>query len=237
MKEKLKKIVNPTTIIILICGILFFIINTGLQSRDDLIYGQAFNNIPTCIKWISEFYQVWSGRITLTILINIFINLPIVIFKLANTAVFLITIFAIYKIISLLIDKWNKKNTNTLLILIFCSIFFISIPVLNSGCLWVAGCMNYLLPVSAMLVALIPFIAELKQKTIGRKYYVFAIIANFAAGFAEQTAAILIAFGLIAIIWCKIEKRKISKLLIAHYIIIVIFSLINLLAPRKFSKK
>ena len=104
MKEKLKKIVNPTTIIILIFGISFFILNTGLQSRDDLVYGQAFNSIPTCIKWISEFYQVWSGRITLTILINIFINLPIVIFKFANTAVFLVLIFAIYKKILYNID-------------------------------------------------------------------------------------------------------------------------------------
>ena len=58
-----------------------------------------------------------------------------------------------------------------------------------------------------------------------------AFIANIFAAFAEQTAAILIAFGLISILWCKAEKRKVSKTLIVHYVIIVILSLINLLAP------
>ena len=217
MKEIIKKIINPTTLLICIFGICFYVLNKGLITLDDTIYQGAFNNISTCIKWIVEFYNQWSGRITLTILINIFGRLPIQL--------------SIYKIITLLLDKWDKKEKNILLSIIFASIFFINIPVLNSGALWLAGAMNYFWPVTSMLVVLIPFVSELKNKPIGKQYYIFAIIASFFAAFAEQTSAVLVAFGLISILWCKLEKRKISKLLIVNYIIIVIFALINLLAP------
>ena len=225
----MKKIFNALLIVIFIIALFF--INTGLTSLDDTIYQQSFNNISSCINWVSEFYNVWSGRITLTILINIFCNLPSICFKIVNTIAFLTTMLASYKIITMLIHKWNKKMSSSLLIILFCSIFFVNIPVINSGGLWIAGAMNYLWPVSAMLVALIPFIAELKEIKIKKIYYVLAILANILAGFAEQTSAILLAFGIITVIWCKLEKRKINKILIIHLIIISIFTAINLLAP------
>ncbi len=231
MNKTVKKIINPTTFLIIIFAICFFVLNKGLITLDDKIYQEAFNSIPTCIKWISEFYVQWSGRITLTALINVFVNLPTIMFKISNVIMFIITLLSIYKITTLLFDKWKKEYNNILLTIIFAITFFISIPVINSGALWVAGAMNYFWPVAMMLVAIIPFISELKNKQIGKQYYIFAIIANIFAAFAEQTAAILVAFGFITILWCKVEKRKISKLLIAHYIIIVILSLINLLAP------
>ena len=231
MNKTIKKIINPTTLLICIFAICFFLLNKGLITLDDKIYQGAFNNIPTCIKWITEFYTQWSGRITLTVLINIFANLPTIVFKICNVAVFIITILASYKIIKILSDNWNKKIKNILLITIFCSIFSISIPVINSGALWIAGAMNYFWPVSSMLVAMIPLVGELKGEELGKRYYIFAILSNIVAGFAEQTSAILLAFGIIVLIWCKTEKKKISKLLIIHLIIITIFTAINLLAP------
>ena len=71
--------------------------------------------------------------------------------------------------------------------------------------------MNYLLPLSSMLVAIIPFISEIKGKKLNNKYYIFAIISNFFACFAEQTSAILLVFGVICVIWNRLEKRKTSK--------------------------
>lgn len=225
----MKKISNY--ILIVIFAIAFYFINSGLLTTDDQIYRVAFNSMPTLINWLKEFYTLWSGRLTLTMLINVFANLPIIFFKIANVISFIILILASYKIISILINNVNEKIKNAILITIFCSIFFISIPVINSGAIWLAGAMNYLWPVSAMLVAIIPFISELKGVELKKRYYVFAILANLLAGFSEQTSAILLAFGLITLIWCKIEKKKINKALIAHYITIIICSLVNLLAP------
>ena len=231
MKQTIKKIINPTNLIILIFGICFFCINKGLMTTDDEVYRDAFNSIPTFLNWLSEFYKVWGGRITSMVLTNIFATLPIIVFRISNSIVFIITILASYKIITIVKEEWNEKLKKVLLVILFCSIFFINIKVLNTGAIWVCGATVYLWPLAAMLVALIPFISELTGKKIGKQYYVFAIIANIVAAFAEQTSAILIAFGAISLIWCKIEKRKISKTLIAHYIIIIVLSLVNLLAP------
>ena len=237
MKDKIiKKILNPTILLICIFGICFYFINTGLMTTDDIVYTSAFNSFSTCIKWICVFYNAWSGRITLTLLIHVFGKLPIIYFKLANAMMFIISILAMYKIITLLIENWNSKIKNLVLIMLFCSIFFINIAVLNSGCLWLAGSFNYLWPLATMLVALIPFISELEEKKIGRAYYVIAIMASFLTGFAEQTSAILIVFGMICILECKIEKRKISKILMVQFLITVIFALINFLAPGNFAR-
>ena len=73
----LKKIFNKTTLLIFIFGINFYFLNTGFMTTDDEVYSKAFNSFPTLVKWINEFYNVWSGRITLTILINVFANIPI----------------------------------------------------------------------------------------------------------------------------------------------------------------
>ena len=165
------------------------------------------------------------------VLTNIFANLPTIVFRISNSIVFIITILASYKIITIVKEEWNEKFKEVLLIILFSSIFFINIRVLNTGTLWICGATVYLWPLATMLIALIPFVSELTGKRVGKKYYIFAIIANIVAAFAEQTSAILIAFGVISLIWCKIEKRKISKALIAHYIIIIVLSLVNLLAP------
>ena len=193
----LKKIFNKTTLLIFIFGISFYFLNTGLMTTDDKVYSKAFNSFPTLVKWINEFYNAWSGRITLTLMINVFSNIPIIFFKLFNVSIFIILIFAMCKIASILLDDWNEKIKDIILIIFFCLIFFIPIPVINSGCLWLAGSMNYLLPLSLMLVAIIPFISEIKGKKINNKYYIFAIISNIFACFAEQTSAILLVFGVI----------------------------------------
>lgn len=231
MKEKIKKIVNPTSLIIIIFGFCFFLINKGLVTLDDEVYKNAFNSIPTFFNWLGEFYNVWGGRVSSMILTNVFANLPIMVFRIMNTIIFIIMILASYKIIEMVTYNWNEKIKKALLIILFCSVFFISIPVINSGMLWLCGATVYLWPIATMLVALIPFISELTDKKIEKKYYMFAMLANIIAAFSEQTSAILIAFGAISLIWCKLEKKKISKLLIAHYIIILVISAINLLAP------
>ena len=231
MKVIIKKLLNPTNLIILIFAVFFFLINKGLVDLDDKVYKNAFNSISTFFSWLGNFYNVWGGRISSMVLTNIFTNLPKIIFRISNTIVLVITILASYKIIKMVTDDWNEKVKNILLIILFCSMFFISIPVINSAMLWICGSTVYLWPIATMLISLIPFISELTGKKIGKQYYVFAMLANIIAAFSEQTSAILIAFGLITLIWCKLEKRKVSKLLIAHYIIIIIISAINLLAP------
>lgn len=231
MKKVFKKIINPTTVLIVLFFIDFYLLNRGLTALDDIVYQNAFYDFPTCLNWISEFYQAWSGRITLSILINIFMNLPMQIFKITNSFVFIMIVVTSYKIITILKDDWKSSMKNILLVILFCSIFFISIPVMNSGGLWLAGAMNYLWPFAGMLIAMIPFIKELKGKSFSKKNYILFILASFLGGFAEQTSAILVSFGLITIIWLKLEKKKISKLLMLHYIIIVVLTLVNLFAP------
>ena len=50
MKQIVKKIINPTNLLILIFGICFFYINKGLMTADEEVYKNAFNSIPTFLN-------------------------------------------------------------------------------------------------------------------------------------------------------------------------------------------
>ena len=88
MKNKilrvLKKIFNPTIFLAIIFGLFFYHLNSGIMDIDDIVYRNAFNSFQTFLEWVHDFYNVWSGRITLTLLITVFTNIPIVFFKLFN---------------------------------------------------------------------------------------------------------------------------------------------------------
>lgn len=230
MIKKIKSNIIP--IILTVClFITFFILNRGIQTSDDLIYKDAFYDVTTYWYWLKEFYCSWSGRITVSTLINIFANTPIIVFKISNTIIFGLIIYFMYRIINVLSKDLNKTIKKLLLFCIPGFIYCINIRVISSGCLWLSGALNYFWPLGCCLIALYPFICELKEIECKKRNYIIFFLANFIAAFAEQTAMVLICFGLITFFICKLEKRKLNKLLIVHYIMIVIFSMILFLAP------
>lgn len=230
MIKKIKSNLIPIILIVFFV-ITFFILNKGIQTFDDFVYKEAFCDVTTYWEWLKEFYCSWSGRITVSTLINVFTNTPIIVFKIFNTMILGLIIYFIYRIINVLSKDLNKTIKNLLLICIPGFIYCINIRVISSGCLWISGALNYFWPLGCLLVSLYPFICELKGIECKKRYYIIFFLANFIAAFAEQTAMVLVCFGLITLIICMLEKRKLNKLLIIHFIIIVIFSMILFFAP------
>ena len=227
--EHIKKHINIyVKIAIIICfSIIIFNMNECYMSLDDEVYSKVFNDFATFNIWVVEFYNTWSGRIVTSALSNIFLRMPLIIFKICNTAVYIMAIIAIYKIIKSI--KTEKSiNDNVLLGSIFIVSLLIDSKVIYDGAIWVVGAFNYLWPTAFMCVALIPFIKSINETKENNLWFILYILADFVACFAEQSALVLLCFGAIVIIYKLINRQKMDKLLIIHFIIITILT-INLL--------
>jgi hypothetical protein len=104
-------------------------------------------------------------------------------------------------------------------------IFLIDPLVLQQGFYWYSGAFNYSVPYMFMLVAVMPFIDEMRpagaRPILNMKSAVWKgtlyVIIGACACYTEQKSAFLIVFGLIALIYCGIRKVPVSKWLYAYY--------------------
>lgn len=233
--EHIRKNINKySKIAIVICfAIIIFDMNKCYMNLDDEVYSKVFHDFSTFKIWVGEFYNTWSGRIVTSTLSNIFLRMPLIIFRICNTVVYIIAIIAIFKIAkSFKVAKSINEN------ILFASIFIIALlidqKVIHAGMIWVVGAFNYLWPTAFMCVALIPFIKAINNKKENKAIFIIYIISDFIACFAEQTALVLLCFGAIVILYKLINKQKIDKLLLLHFILIAILTGIELLAPGNF---
>ena len=221
-------------IIVAIFSILIFNINECLMVADDAVYSKVFHDFATFKTWAYEFYNIWSGRIITSALSNLFLRMPLIIFKICNTLVYIMAIIAIYKIIKYFIKTNNQIIDNLIFLSIFIISFLIDRNVISAGVVWVTGSFNYLWPTAFMLVAIIPFIKVLTDEKDRNIFFVIYILADLVACFAEQTALVLLTIGTIAIGYLLFNKKRVNKLLLIHYIFIIILTIIEISAPGNF---
>lgn len=234
--QYIKKHINLFTkiIIIIIFAIIFFNMNKCYMYMDDEVYAKVFNSFSTFKTWAIEFYNIWSGRIVTSALSNIFLRMPLIIFRICNTLVYIMGIMAILEIIKCFAKVNNAKTENILLFILFLLSFIIDENVIKMGALWVTGSFNYLWPMAFMFVALIPFIKEFNDIQYSKRCYILYILADFIACFAEQPTLILATIGTIVVFYIIFSKKKLNRLLILHYIVILLLTTIEMTAPGNF---
>ena len=230
--EKIKKNINIylKIIIILFFALVFFSINKCYMCKDDEVFGSAFYNFTTFKIWVNEYYHIWSGRIITSALSTIFLKMPLVVYKIFNTLVFIISIISILEITKSF-QKTNSKKQNIMLSIIFAMFFILDFRVIKDGALWVMGSFIYIWPTAFMFVALIPFIKHINQENINPKWFILFFVADLIACFSEQTALVLLCFGGLTLLYSFITKQKVNKFLIIHYVLIMILTIIEISAP------
>ena len=237
-KEKRAKLYSLSSkiLITIIFGIIIFNMNECYMNMDDEVYSKVFNSFGTFITWAKEFYSIWSGRIITSALSNIFLRMPLIIFKVFNTIVYIIAIISILKIIKSFIKINNKIIDSCLYAGLFLISFAINEHVIFYSVKWVTGAFNYLWPTAFMFVALIPFIKKFNNKTEddNNKFFIWYIFADFIACFAEQSALVLLTISTIVLIYMIICKQKINILLLIHYFVILVLTIIEFSAPGNF---
>ena len=244
MKEKLiimkNRMLQGNFVICLAFLIFTFIVRTSaitmMSVSDDLVFQGAFYNFNTFIIWAEEFFTMWSGRVLISAVSVIFLNINITLYRIITTFIIFAMLYAIYKLIYINEDsdkniKEIKKTQRIVLIFTFIIFFFLHRSVMRGGVLWMTGSFNYLWPVMTMIISLILYIKLIKKVKIRLYEYLIYIPSIIYSSNAEQTGMILVTFGTIAIIITILQKNKINKMAIVTYLISVLILAITLLAP------
>ena len=202
-----------------------------IQPGDDTVYMESFRVYGGFINWFKNYIALWSGRVLPHLCLIIALNKNIILWKIANSIVFLLLAIGSYLMVINTNAKYTDKAKSIISTIVCGIIFAIPVSVMDSGAIWITGSFNYLWPVTFCILALIPFKRLITGEKCGKFISIIALISALYSSNAEQTAAILIAFSSISVLYAIITKSKIGILKYIFYAVIIVLSVLSLLAP------
>jgi hypothetical protein len=236
LAAKLKSVLDePENRITLIFSAAIFVLGFLMLSRyipfgDDVVYREEFPVYystygtimgPFAYAWYRA--KSWQPRLISEILLMAF-NLNMAAYKIFGATTLALTFWLTSRIASM----WFRfDHRRTIQLIIAGGIFLIDPHVLQQGFYWYSGAFNYSVPYLFMLVAVMPFVNALRSagtRPLGNRKNTrlwkaaFYVIIGACACYTEQKSAFLIAFGLIALLYCVIRKIPVSKWLYAYYV-------------------
>lgn len=183
--------------------------NSGFTAEgDDEVYRTSIETWGSWYNWAKAYYNGNSGRVLIHTLLICFLNMPVIIWRIASAGMIAATCCMMYRY-----SKVNTVSANKfvegLLALMSCALFF-AIPssILANSVRWASGSLNYLFPVCALLICLFPFWKVFREEhlTIRQKWLSFLFLPLCAN--MEQSSAVLSAMGLLCFSHFYFRKNK-----------------------------
>lgn len=204
--------------------IITFLIScrTIVHPGDDFIFRDSFRIYGGVEEWLKKYTAVWSGRIIPHFLLIVLLNKNILLWRLANSIVFVILGLGIFNMVVNTNHKISGNKKSIIATVICGMMFFMPIEVMFSGAIWVTGSVTYLWAIAFTIVALIPFKRLITGEKINKIMIIFAIISALYASYVEQSAAVMLAFSGITLVYCIFAKIKIK---IYHCFIVILIGI------------
>lgn len=201
----------------------------GFLPGDDEIYRDTFASIGLG-QWCQEFYQQWSGRIPLQLLDILFLNLPLIFWKIINMIFYMIVPLYTCRISRLFL---KEKNRSGFFLSLYAGILLVKIPdeITASAVKWITGSFNYLWPTAGLLLGVYPLLVAASGGKCKRLDGILGIVGTFLACYAEQTAAVYVCLGLFCVIEIGIKKQKKRMRYRVYYLFGVVNACILFAAP------
>lgn len=197
---------------------------------DDVFYQPSLKN-SSIFSWCRDFYRLWGGRVPLQLLDIIFLNLPLIVWKVCNSIVYTLVPFYISRISQLFREDMDERRVFFLNLCICILLIFLPESVMRNSVIWITGSFNYLLPSSMLLIGIYPFLAV----AIGRKASGIDIVVAwpgvFLAAYAEQTAAVFLCMAGFCCAYVFYRKKRILRTYILLFAFGIVNALIQYLAP------
>ncbi len=243
--EKIKKILNNESKILfggilIVSFILMLLLNINAPySADDYSYKFIYStfdlveNVWDIVVSQVEHYFTWGGRSVVHFIVQLFLMAPKMIFNIANSVVFVITILLMY------LNVTGKFKINNLLLMIMTLLYVIAQPILWETNIWLTGAINYMWGFSFILAFLLPFrmhLAGEKIKFLNTPFgMVIITILGILAGWTnENTGAAAAAVVFVILGLCKIYYKKLPLWTILGFIGCLLGFVVMVIAPGNF---
>ncbi|MGN0484395.1 MAG: DUF6056 family protein [Lachnospiraceae bacterium] len=229
MKNKRKTIYTYLPVIVFFCYACLVFRKIGYLPGDDEFYRNTFAN-QSVLQWCKDFYLQWSGRVPLQLLDILFLNLPLMVWKIVNALFYALIPFYFCRISRIFL---NDKGTWGFFLGVCACVMLVEIPdaIMASAVYWVTGSFNYLWPTVGLLVGIYPLLAAACQKQCRKIDFFVGIIGTFFACYAEQTAAVYLCLGGFCVVTALVKKHEYRFVLTTLYLFGGINALIQFAAP------
>ena len=202
--------------------IMHFCITMG-TGDDAWFYETSHADGFNLFNWLKERYDTWSSRTVIEATLVIAVSLPNIAWRIIDS-IFMIACMVMFAKMFVKNDKYGY---------IFLSLLFLIIDYwafVTAG--WQATTINYLWPMTFMLVALYPMFKWCRNEEIKPYEYVIYTIANVYAAFSEQACVILsIIYIVVGIYAIRTSIFKVNRFYVFQVIIDVLGVVNAMLCP------
>ncbi len=223
MKEKVKKIYQSDAFPIFLFLALMLCIELFMTKEGDDIFFSSACAHRGLIDYLSERYYTWTSRIVIEAVLVTFSNfLPMIIWKIANVAMYGLLIYSIQK----LFVFQNKKIENSIICI---SVLLLPFSIFHEAG-WIATFNNYLWVAALGMYSLIAIKKMIQDKKIPMWQALTFILAIIYAANQEQMAGILF-LSFTPMILYSIKNKKVKPLLFIMYTVIIVSLIFILTCP------
>lgn len=216
MKEEniLSKLNSSRMFAALICLGIFLILlfcnlNTNLVADDYRYFfsfddGSRIDSISDIFPSMAAHRVSMNGRVIAHALVQLFLMLPLSLFKIINSALFTLMIYLIYDI-----SRRGSSHNALLLASVFGAVWLLQ-PEFGQVYLWLDGSINYLWCAVLCLLWLIPQINDFtgrKEMSVPSQY-LYCIFSFIVGAYSENSTVALVFMALLFIVFKRICRHE-----------------------------
>lgn len=230
--QKWLKIITIGVWIVFYIAAFYLCMQIQYSDGDDVFFKEttAANALFPYIKWR---YITWQGRLTSEAMTWFGFRMGLQAWRFVNAFVITMLPLGLLKIVRAMFPERITEYRVLLFSILSCvSILCMDVQVIGYGAFWVTGSLFYLWSFVAGIWALIPVAMQVFQEEVDWKHYLYAIPLAFITSMGmEQSAAVCVVFGILAIIYTAARFRYLPKLLTLQTVIVIAGMVIVFLSP------
>lgn len=220
------------------CFVMFFLVAFFLcrlidySDGDDAYFYQMAHNMGF-FEYLKMRYITWEGRMTSEAMTYISMYLGKSFWNVANAVMLTLLPLGMTQIVKKVYPDM-KQEQKTFVSIFFCTgIILMGLGVVGYASFWITGSTFYLWSVVAGVWSAIPLATMVfSPEDLSWKSFLYSIPCGFIASMGlEQITAVVITFGLIALIWCFVKKRKTCIPAVIQVVIMIVGFVLLYLSP------
>lgn len=210
----------------LLCGQISY------SDGDDAYFYSMAHSMPF-LEYLKMRYVGWEGRMTSEAMTYIAFYFGKSFWQLVNAVVLTLLPGGLIHIVKKMAGDMTARKSVFLTVIVYLAILSLGIEVIGYGAFWITGSTFYLWSIVAGIWAAMPFVDLVYRKEAGsRKSFFYAIPCGFIAAMGqEQIAAVVLAFGALAILYDFYRERRISWLHLLEEVIMVVALVLLFISP------
>lgn len=211
----------------------FFLCRTIKYSDGDDAYFYQMAHSMGFFEYLKMRYITWEGRMTSEAMTYISMYFGKGFWNVANAGMLTLLVGGLAKLVKKITRQMEPQKEAALAFFMCTGVLMMGIPVIGYAGFWITGSTFYMWSIVAGIWAAIP-LTELvfSPEKVSWKSYLYAIPCGFIAAMGlEQIAAVVITFGVLALIYHFGKEKKIHIPTAVQTVIMMIALIVLFISP------